>query len=416
MKKTYMRGDKMLKQYRYRGKTKEGRTVKGRIKHYHQDQIIHHFKEQEIWIFHIKKQHPLWNYLYQILFSPKFSHKELSLFFFQLSSMLSIGITVLDALDTLQSQATSKKTQQGIIEIYVLLQQGHSLSSAMKIQGGFPLFSVHSIEAGEKGGQLEFILKKLGQYYEDLGQILDQLKNALTYPIFVLLTTIGVFVGFIYFLLPLFSELLYSMLDTIPPFTLTLLHIFQFIRQRGWLIIFLFLLLFIFYIFCKKNHQGAKVLGYLSLHLPILGPFMTRWLVIQFAGVLGLLLGSGVPLLLALEQSILVIGNPYVEEKLLEVLQNIQTGSLLSKEMKKHSFFPKSFIQMVALGEQTGDLEGVLNKICHLYEQEINMVFKRAMALLEPTLILVVSCVVGGMLFTVMYPLLQIINTMGEVL
>ncbi len=406
----------MLKQYRYRGKNLQGETVRGVMKHYTEDHVIRYLKQKEIWISHIQERHPIWNSIEGIPFQKKISKKDLSMFFFQLSTMLSIGVSMLEALETIQEQMKPISLRYAIEEIYMLVQQGYPLSLSMKIQGKFPSFSIYSIEVGEKSGGLEHIVRDLGKYYEQSNDMFHQVKTALTYPIFVIITTLLIFIAFLYFLLPIFCDLLNSVTDSIPPYTRKLLQWMEFIQRTGWMwgigCAFLILSIFLY----TKTKKGTQRWHCFLLHVPIIGSLKIQWMIVHFAKTLEILLGSGIPLLSALEQSIGMLQNPYVEFKFRKSIQNVRAGNILSKEMQEYSFFPKTFIQMVALGEKTGDLEGMMRKASNLYEQEMNRNFKQLIVLLEPILIVFVACLVGSMIFIVIQPVLQLLNTIGEVL
>lgn len=414
MKKGDVKRIKMLKQYYYHGKNSFGKTIKGKMKHYSKDNVITYLKQQGIWIFHIKEQHPILDRLENFFIPKKIPKKELPLFFSQLSTMLAIGIPLLDALHILQSQVKSLSLQKAIQDIYILVQQGYSLSVAMKIQGQIPLFSILSIEVGEKSGNLELTLQELGDYYEQSNFMLQQIKTALTYPLFVLVTTFLVFIAFIYFLLPILNDLLSTIHDSISPFTLILLRFLEFIKKTSWIWIIVFFLLALFLSFYKKTFRGAKVWNYFCLHLPMVKEWTTQRMVIRFSKTLGVLLGSGIPLLPALEQTVSVLGNPYIQHCFIQSIQNIRAGSTLSEEIQTYSFFPKKFVQMIVLGEQTGDLEEMMKKASKIYEKELNLQYKQWIALLEPLFILFVAFFVGGMLFFILQPMMQILNGIGE--
>jgi type IV pilus assembly protein PilC len=342
--------------------------------------------------------------------------KELAIFTRQFSVMIDAGLPLVQCLEILGGQQENKFFQKVLINTRSMVEGGSTLSTAMRSSPKvFDGLYVNMVEAGETGGILDIILQRLSTYIEKNVKLQRAVKSALVYPVGVL--TIA---GLVIFLLlwkvvPIFATLFAGLGVTLPLPTKIVIAMSNFVGSYFGLLIIVAIVGGIFGLKVWYGTPGGKfVLDTIILKLPVLGLLMRKIAVARFTRTLGTLISSGVPILEGLDITAKTSGNAVVERALQKVRKALEEGKSLTEPLKDSNVFPGMVTQMIAVGEQTGAMDAMLQKIADFYEEEVDAAVKDLLTAMEPVMIVFLGVVVGGVVISMYLPLFTLIGKLSE--
>jgi len=342
--------------------------------------------------------------------------KELAIFTRQFSVMIDAGLPLVQCLEILASQQENKFFQKVLVNTRSMVEGGSTLSTAMRSSPKvFDGLYVNMVEAGETGGILDIILQRLSTYIEKNVKLQRAVKSALVYPVGVL--TIA---GLVIFLLlwkvvPIFATLFAGLGVTLPLPTKIVIAMSNFVGSYFGLLIVAAIVGGIFGLKVWYGTPGGKfVLDTIILKLPVLGLLMRKIAVARFTRTLGTLISSGVPILEGLDITAKTSGNAVVERALQKVRKALEEGKSLTEPLKDSAVFPGMVTQMIAVGEQTGAMDAMLQKIADFYEEEVDAAVKDLLTAMEPVMIVFLGVVVGGVVISMYLPLFTLIGKLSE--
>ena len=342
--------------------------------------------------------------------------KELAVFTRQFSVMIDAGLPLVQCLEILGSQQENEFFKKVLINTRSQVEGGATLSTAMR--GSPKVFDglyVNMVEAGETGGILDIILQRLSTYIEKNVKLQRAVKSALIYPVGVL--TIA---GLVIFLLlwkvvPIFATLFAGLGVTLPLPTKIVIAMSNFVGSYFGLLIVAAIIGGIFGLKAWYGTPAGKyVLDSIILKLPVLGILMRKIAVARFTRTLGTLIASGVPILEGLDITAKTSGNAVVERALLKVRKALEEGKSLTEPLKESNVFPGMVTQMIAVGEQTGAMDAMLQKIADFYEEEVDSAVKDLLTAMEPIMIVFLGVVVGGVVISMYLPLFTLIGELSK--
>jgi type IV pilus assembly protein PilC len=341
--------------------------------------------------------------------------KELAIFTRQFSVMIDAGLPLVQCLEILASQQENKFFQKVLTGTRGQVEGGATLSAAMRTSPKvFDALYVNMVEAGETGGILDTILQRLSTYIEKNVKLQRAVKSALVYPVGVLTVAGGVITLLLWKVVPIFATLFAGLGVDLPLPTRIVIAMSNFI---GSIFGFLILVALGGAIFGIKvwygTSQGRFVLDSIILKLPVLGLLMRKIAVARFTRTLGTLISSGVPILEGLDITARTAGNAVVERALQKVRRSLEEGKSLTEPLKDSDVFPGMVTQMIAVGEQTGAMDAMLQKIADFYEEEVDAAVKDLLTALEPVMIVFLGLVVGGVVISMYLPLFSLIGKMS---
>jgi type IV pilus assembly protein PilC len=341
--------------------------------------------------------------------------KELAVFTRQFSVMIDAGLPLVQCLEILASQQENKTFQKVLAGTRASVEGGSTLSAAMKQYPKVfdPLYS-NMVEAGETGGILDTILQRLSTYIEKNVKLKAAVKSALIYPVGVITVAGLVITLLLWKVVPIFATLFAGLGVDLPLPTKIVIALSNFIGSIFGLLIIVGLVgsiigLKIWY----GTPQGRFVLDTITLKLPILGMVMRKIAVARFTRTLGTLISSGVPILESLDITAKTSGNAVVERALFKVRKALEEGKSLTDPLKESGVFPGMVTQMIAVGEQTGAMDAMLQKIADFYEDEVDAAVKDLLTALEPIMIVFLGVVVGGVVISMYLPLFSLIGKLS---
>jgi general secretion pathway protein F len=332
----------------------------------------------------------------------------------QLATMLAAGMTIDEALATVADQQEPPALGKALARVRDDVLQGVSLSRALRDDARiFPEIYTNMVEVGEASGTLDKVLQQLAEFLEDQARIGARLKAALSYPLLMLLVGGGVLAFLLAFVVPKVTRMLEDLDQALPLPTLWLMGFSAFLAAYWWLLALLALLLFWMARQQLKTERGRLWFDRQKFRLPLFGPLLLQSATARFSRTMGTLLRSGVPLLTALEIVTGLMDNRHLQKLLSEVGRAVREGAGLAGPLRRAGIFPAMLPQMIAVGEQSGDLEQMLLKVAENYEYQVETRLNGLMSLLEPLMILVMGGVVGFIVLAILLPIFQASQGMG---
>jgi type IV pilus assembly protein PilC len=330
--------------------------------------------------------------------------------------MIDAGLPLVQCLEILASQQENKFFQKILTNTRSQVEGGATLSAAMRSSPkAFDPLYVNMVEAGETGGILDTILQRLSTYIEKNVKLQRAVKSALVYPVGVLTVAGGVITLLLWKVVPIFATLFAGLGVDLPLPTKIVIALSNFIGSIFGLLILIALGGAIFGLkVWYGTPQGRFVLDTIVLKLPVLGILMRKIAVARFTRTLGTLISSGVPILEGLDITARTAGNAVVERALQKVRKSLEEGKSLTEPLRESEVFPGMVTQMIAVGEQTGAMDAMLQKIADFYEEEVDAAVKDLLTALEPIMIVFLGVVVGGVVISMYLPLFSLIGKLSS--
>ncbi|WP_373526185.1 type II secretion system F family protein [Nostoc sp.] len=346
----------------------------------------------------------------------KVSVKDKAVFSRQFAVLMNAGVAIVRSLGVLSEQCSNPKLKQAIADISIDVQSGMNLSESMrKHPDCFDGLYVSMIQAGEVGGVLDEVLNRLAKLLEDVARLQNQIKSALSYPVVVGFIAVAIFLGMTIFLIPIFATIFEQIGITLPPLTQFLMDASKFLRSpKAVILLFIIVGLKFAYGQFGKTPGGRLTIDRLSLKVPLFGDLIQKSSVARFSRTFGSLTRSGVPILTCLEIVRDTSGNQVIANAIDAARLEIQQGGMISIALQQsESVFPAMAIQMISIGEETGELDAMLMKVADFYEDEVEQAVKAMTSILEPVMIVVLGGMVGTILLAMYLPMFAVFEKLG---
>jgi type IV pilus assembly protein PilC len=345
----------------------------------------------------------------------KVSVKDKAVFSRQFAALVNAGVAMVRGLGVLGEQCTNPKLKKALLEISSDVQQGTNLSDAMrKHPQCFDGLYTSMVQAGEVGGVLDEVLNRLAKLLEDMARLQNQIKSAMAYPVVVGIIATLIFLGMTIFLIPIFTGIFKEIGGELPLFTQIMLNISAFLRSPSVLILIVIIPTVIFaYKQYYSTRVGRETMDRFFLKMPLFGDLIEKTATARFCRTFGSLTRSGVPILTSLEIVRDTSGNQVVSNAIDEARKEIQTGGMISIALQKEQVFPAMAIQMISIGEETGELDKMLMKVADFYEDEVEQAVKGLTSIMEPIMILFLGGMVGSILVAMYLPMFAIFEKLG---
>jgi type IV pilus assembly protein PilC len=398
--------------FTYKGTNRSGSSVAGEMSATNKTELQGLLRRQQITPTRVSEKGKEFNLP---TFGGGVKSKELAIFTRQFSVMIDAGLPLVQCLEILASQQENKTFQKVLIGVRSAVEGGSNLSTAMKQYPKVfdPLYS-NMVEAGETGGILDTILQRLSTYIEKNVKLKAAVKSALIYPVGVLSIAAGVITLLLWKVVPIFATLFAGLGVDLPLPTKIVIALSHFVGSIFGFLIVVGLAASIFGLKIWYGTPGGRfVLDTIVLKLPVLGILMRKIAVARFTRTLGTLISSGVPILEGLDITAKTSGNAVVERALNQVRRSLEEGKSLTEPLKESEVFPGMVTQMIAVGEQTGAMDAMLQKIADFYEDEVDVAVKDLLTALEPIMIVFLGLVVGGVVISMYLPLFSLIGKLS---
>ncbi len=345
----------------------------------------------------------------------KVTDRDLAVFCKQFAAVLRAGVPIISALDMMGEQMSNKTLQNALKEAGAYVQKGGTLADAMrKNPKAFPDMLSNMVAAGESSGKLEIAFDRMAVQFEKDGAIKSKIKGAMTYPIVILVVVIGVVGLLMVMVIPTFSEMFKEMGATLPKATQAIVALSDFIVGKWWLLLIIVAALFFGIKTFKKTPAGQEFFGRLALKMPIFGQLSVKTAAATFSRTFATLLASGIPLIDAVEQTGKVMKNKVIRDKVIECKAQVAKGIPLSKPIRDMDIFPTMLPQMMHIGEETGNIEDMMEKVADFYEEEVAVATDALTSMMEPLIIVVLGVTVGGIVIAIYSPILSMYDAVDN--
>lgn len=404
--------------FAYQAKNASGTTVSGTVSAGNRDEAQANLRRQNLSVMKLSEQKKSKGFDLNSLFGPpkaKVSTEDLAIFTRQMATMIGAGIPLLETLEILQEQAEDPGFKRVMGEIVDTVRGGSAYSEALaKHPKIFNRIYVSMIRAGEAGGQIDAILSRLAEYMEAAEALKREIKSAMTYPIVSLCMILGIVVGLMVFIVPKFKEIFLSMGIELPGPTVALLKTSDFMQNYFLHSLGGLVAIIVGLVYYKKTPMGARQFDWLSMRVPVFGDLFSKVAISRFARTFSTLLQSGVPILGALEIVADTAGNVLVEEAINKAKESVKRGETLGEPLSATGVFPLMVTRMISIGEKSGALEKLLEKISEFYDAQVEATVAALTSLIEPIMIGTMGLLVGGIVLAIFLPILKIQEALSK--
>jgi type IV pilus assembly protein PilC len=397
--------------YAYRGRDSDGKVVKGRIDAPGESAVASRLRTMGLSPISIEEAPEATglNREISIGFGSGVKLKDLSIMSRQMATMIGSGLSILRTLNIIAEQTENKKLSGIMGRVRDDVESGIAISDAMKKHADvFPPLMVNMIRAGETGGFLDSSLESIAENFEKEVKLRGTIKSALTYPVIVLVMSLVAVIGMLLFIVPVFENMFKGLGGQLPLPTMILVEISH---QMVWVAPVLVVAGIVGGVWWSRNKNAESVrrrVDPIKLKLPVFGTLMKKIAVARFSRNFANMIGAGVPILQALKIVGETSGNWVIENALSKVGESVRQGESIAGPLAEQPVFPSMVVQMIAVGEDSGSLETMLNKIADFYDQEVEAATEQLTAMIEPLMIAFLGVIIGGMVVALYLPIFQI--------
>ena len=399
--------------YQWVGKNRKDEVKKGELEAVNEEAVKAQLIRQRITPTKIKKKPK--DLLEGVSFlQPKVKEGDIILFARQFSTMIDAGLPIIQCLDILYSQQANATFKKMLKDIKESVEGGATLAEALKkFPKQFDDLFVNMIAAGEAGGILDAILRRLAAYMEKAARLKSQVKGAMTYPIVTLIIAIVVLAVILVFVIPVFQEMFADFGGELPTPTKIVVGMSEMVKSK---IVYIIIGIVLFTIAYKKFYstdRGRDVVDELMLKVPVFGELLRKVAVSKFTRTMGTMLASGVSILEALDIVAKTAGNRSVEKAIYSVRTGIAEGRTMADPLTESGVFPPMVCQMIGVGESTGALDAMLEKIADFYDEEVDQAVENLTSLIEPFMLVFLGVTIGGLVVAMYLPIFKMAGAMG---
>jgi len=401
-----------MPEYSYIAVTTDGQKKKGKIEAQDPEKVGNLLKAEGLIPVKIQKA-GIFSKDIQLSFEKKVTVRELAVFCRQIGSILDAGVPIVEALEMLTEQMENKTFAKAIADTKAEVEKGDTLAEAMrKRKEVFPSLLINMVEAGEASGNLDKSFSRMALHFEKSSKIQAMAKKAMIYPIMLFCVALIAVVVMSVVVVPKFAKMFADLGSELPFLTRMVMGFSDFLIQRWYVAVAVVGAVFLGYRFFVMSDKGKHIMAKLAIKLPVFGAFTVKNASASLARTLGTLISSGLPLANGLEITARSLSNLLFREALEEAKKQIEQGSPLWEPIKKCGLFPSMICQMIKIGEESGNLEGMLDKSAEYYEEEVEQASQNLTAMMEPMIIVVMGGLVAVLVLAMYLPMIQMYGSM----
>lgn len=400
-----------MAQYNYKVMDKSGKMNKGVVEANNEDKAKEKLKAEGYIVQDIKEQ----GAGAKLKIGKKVKDKDLAVFCKQFVSVLNAGVTIITALEMMGEQLENKTLQAALREAQAYVQKGGTLADAFKLNPKvFPPIMVNMVAAGEMSGNLEVCFERLTSHFENSNALRSKVKSAMTYPIVILVIVIAVVIVLLMTVIPQFAQMFSDLGSDLPKATQMLIDFSEFLQHKWYIVLLIVVAVVVAFKFVGKTEAGSLLYAKIGLKAPIFGQLTIKSAAATFSRTLSTLMASGISLIDSVEQVAKMMNNRIIRDGLLDAKTQIAKGVPLSKPIRDMEVFPNMLPQMIKIGEETGNIEEMVDKVADYYEMEVNDAADALTSMLEPMIIVIMGVVVGGIVLCIYSPMLNMYDAIDS--
>lgn len=398
-----------MQKFFYKAKNEHGETVSGQIETVNQSAVAKVLMSKKLFPIEIRdtekakislEKMPLLSFMEGI------SKKKKAIAMRQFATLINSGLPITKSLGIMASESTNKKLKEVFTDVLQEVEGGSSLAQAFSRHPEvFSGLDVSLITAGEKSGTLDKVLKRMATQLEKEAQLISKVRGAMIYPAIILTVVIGVLLLMFIYVIPKLAVFYQDFKGKLPAVTQFMLSFSGFLRRFWWAVLLVFIALISGFKAFKDSSKGRRSWDSIKLKIPGLKILITKIYMARFTRTLGTLIGSGVPVLDALKITSESVGNVIYKDEVLKMTSEVRGGSSLSRSISNSALFPSVSGQMVKVGEETGEIDSMLDSLANYYEEEVDNAIKALSTLIEPVIIVFMGFIVAFVLISIMAPI-----------
>ena len=402
-----------MRTFVYTARDSSGKVIQSSVEADNPRAVMEALRNEGFFVVRIVEKRRPFNPLFLIERLFKIGLKELTVFSRQFALLLNAGLTLAEAIDTIEEQTQNSSFRNILHKVKIDIQGGETLTQAMKKHPrAFSPFFVSMVQAGEIGGALDAILERVAVFYENELALKHKVKSAMVYPTVVLTFATAISLFMLMYIVPQFAAF-YSELSEgetqLPALTRRMLRLSEWLVNNWYYLLLIPVGIMLFWKF-RNSRWGHAILDPLILRIPIFGALARKVAITRFTRTFGTLTQSGVPILEALEVSKNTASNNVVQRAILYVRERIREGESIHAPMKRTGVFPPIVTNLVSVGEEAGNLEDILFKISDYYDQEIDATIRGLASIIEPIMIVIIGAIVGTIVVSLYLPIFNLVN------
>ena len=336
----------------------------------------------------------------------KVKPRDLSVFCRQFVSITQAGVPMKEALQMLSEQTENKWLKRAISEVLLSVEKGNTLADSMRGQSDiFPPMLINMVEAGENSGSLEMAFSRMAVQFEKEAKLKATIRKATIYPIILVIAAIGVVAVMLLFVIPIFIDMFADLDVEMPGITMWVMNTSEWMTKHWYMILALIILVIVAYKMIYRTEQGRLAIDRVKMKMPLFGKLTVKTACAQFARTMSTLLSSGISTIDALETVSKIVNNIHYTNALLKAREEVMKGIPLSEPLTASKIFPPMVCHMTGIGEETGNIEDMLEKLADYYDEEVEMTTQSVLAAMEPLIIVFMALVVGTLVIAVISPI-----------
>lgn len=384
---------------------KRGKEKRGSIEADNKEKVIDILKNDGLIPVSVKEQGAL-NKDIDFSIGKKVKPRDLSVFCRQFVSITQAGVPMKEALQMLSEQTENKWLKRAISEVLLSVEKGNTLADSMRGQSDiFPSMLINMVEAGENSGSLEMAFSRMAVQFEKEAKLKATIRKATIYPIILIIAAIGVVAVMLLFVIPIFIDMFADLDVEMPGITMWVMNTSEWMTEHWYMILGLIILVIAAYKMIYRTEQGRLAIDRVKMKMPLFGKLTVKTACAQFARTMSTLLSSGISTIDALETVSKIVNNIHYTNALLKAREEVMKGIPLSEPLTASKIFPPMVCHMTGIGEETGNIEDMLEKLADYYDEEVEMTTQSVLAAMEPLIIVFMAVVVGTLVVAVVSPI-----------
>ena len=391
--------------FTYMAVDKRGKEKRGSIEADNKEKVVDILKNDGLIPVSVKEQGAL-NKEIDFSIGKKVKPRDLSVFCRQFVSITQAGVPMKEALQMLSEQTENKWLKRAISEVLLSVEKGNTLADSMRGQSDiFPPMLINMVEAGENSGSLEMAFTRMAVQFEKEAKLKATIRKATIYPIILIIAAIGVVAVMLLFVIPIFIDMFADLDVEMPGITMWVMNTSEWMTEHWYMILGLIILVIVAYKMIYRTEQGRLAIDGVKMKMPLFGKLTVKTACAQFARTMSTLLSSGISTIDALETVSKIVNNIHYTNALLKAREEVMKGIPLSEPLTASKIFPPMVCHMTGIGEETGNIEDMLEKLADYYDEEVEMTTQSVLAAMEPLIIVFMALVVGTLVIAVVSPI-----------
>lgn len=389
---------------------KRGKEKRGSLEAETRERALEQLKAEELIPVSVREQGAL-NKEIDFSIGKKVKPRDLSVFCRQFVSITQAGVPMKEALQMLSEQTENKWLKRAISEVLLNVEKGNTLADSMRSQPDiFPPMLVNMVEAGEQSGSLEMAFSRMAVHFEKEAKLKATIKKATIYPIILVIAAIGVIAVMLLFVIPIFIDMFADLDIEMPAITMFVMNSSKWMTSHWYVVLAIIVGVVVAYKLIYRTTQGRLTIDRIKMKMPLFGKLTVKTACSQFARTMSTLLMSGISTIDALETTSKIVNNIHYTNAMLKAREEVMKGVPLSEPLEASGIFPPMVYHMTGIGEETGNVEEMLEKMADYYDEEVEMTTQSVLAAMEPIIILFMALIIGTLVIAVIWPIASMYN------